>query len=466
MVVKPASEAISLVDPASINIWEEPENANTILYNPENFPEIHAATLNKIVERLTSEKDHNQVFTQVFLATYKTFTTDEVLFEKLYERYNIPLNRVDSTDCSVVRLRVIVFLKNWLESFTHNSNPLAAVVGGIVLYREEELPTSVVLSVDRFINTCLARDGYTALAAPLKKMLKTKPLVNHHLATPPQSPRDQDLSNCDTMRLVHGFTWLVDDWTLAYQLTVREWKVYSQIKGRAFLNEKDHGEAVQQMIVNFNHVSAWVPTAVMSEPKLSQRARVLDKFIKLAAHLRELNNFHLLTAVLSGINSSSISRLKWTLAKVPKRSKQVLQDLEAVMSMEGSFKCYRNSLENATPPCVPYMGVYLTDAVFIEDGNPNKVANMINMTKRRFLYNIVETIQRYQSISYEEKDQSVYGGAGADKATHNNATNSSHMANINAFLMFLYKMPIMTDKQLYDLSLSREPRNAERHDIE
>jgi len=200
----------------------------------------------------------------------------------------------------------------------------------------------------------------------------------------------------------------------------------------------------------------------------------LDKFIKLAAHLRELNNFHLLTAVLSGINSSSISRLKWTLAKVPKRSKQVLQDLEAVMSMEGSFKCYRNALENATPPCVPYMGVYLTDAVFIEDGNPNKVANMINMTKRRFLYNIVETIQRYQSISYEEKDPSVYygggGGAGAttgaDKATHNNATNSSHMANINAFLTFLYKMPIMTDKQLYDLSLSREPRNAERHDIE
>lgn len=468
LVVKPASAEISLFDPASVNIWEEPENANTIVYNTENFPEIHAATLNKLVERLTSEKDHDQSFTQVFLATYKTFTTDEVLFEKIYERYNIPENRADATDCSVVRLRVIVFLKNWLESFnTHNNS------GIMHSKHEEELPQNVVNAIDRFINTCLARDGYTALAAPLKKMLKIK----HQPATPPQSPRSPDFSNCNPMRLANGFTWLIDDWSFAFQLTLKEWKVYSHIKAREFINEKDHGEAVQQMIADFNHVAAWVPTAVMSEPKLSQRARVLDKFIKLASHLHELNNFHLLTAVLSGINNSAISRLKWTLAKIPKRSKQMLEDLEAVMSMEGSFKNYRNSLENATPPCVPYLGVYLTDAVFIEDGNPNKVGNMINVTKRRFLYNIVETIQRYQRMPYEDR----YGSDGArdgaaDKtpnvtnshaSSHNNApANSSHMANISAFLTFLYKMPIMTDKQLYDLSLAREPRNSERHEIE
>lgn len=40
--------------------------------------------------------------------------------------------------------------------------------------------------------------------------------------------------------------------------------------------------------------------------------------------------------------------------------------MEEVMAMEGSFKNYRNHLAAASPPCVPYIGVYLTDLVFIE----------------------------------------------------------------------------------------------------
>jgi uncharacterized membrane protein len=44
----------------------------------------------------------------------------------------------------------------------------------------------------------------------------------------------------------------------------------------------------------------------------------------------------------------------------------MLEELEATMGMEGSFKVYRQTLINATPPCVPYIGVYLTDLVFIE----------------------------------------------------------------------------------------------------
>lgn len=42
------------------------------------------------------------------------------------------------------------------------------------------------------------------------------------------------------------------------------------------------------------------------------------------------------------------------------------EELEAIMGMEGSFKVYRQTLVEATPPCVPYIGVYLTDLVFIE----------------------------------------------------------------------------------------------------
>ncbi len=57
-VVFPIPFHIEAAINASMHIWDEPENANTIVYNVDNFNQIHAATINKLVERLTSEKDH------------------------------------------------------------------------------------------------------------------------------------------------------------------------------------------------------------------------------------------------------------------------------------------------------------------------------------------------------------------------------------------------------------------------
>lgn len=39
------------------------------------------------------------------------------------------------------------------------------------------------------------------------------------------------------------------------------------------------------------------------------------------------------------------------------------------MNTAQSFKTYRTALRDATPPCLPYLGVHLSDLVFIEDGN-------------------------------------------------------------------------------------------------
>ncbi len=46
--------------------------------------------------------------------------------------------------------------------------------------------------------------------------------------------------------------------------------------------------------------------------------------------------------------------------------------LEGVMGSEYSWRNYRTALREANPPCVPYIGVYLQDLLFIEEGNPGK----------------------------------------------------------------------------------------------
>ena len=54
------------------------------------------------------------------------------------------------------------------------------------------------------------------------------------------------------------------------------------------------------------------------------------------------------------------------------------------MSHSSSYKVYRNTLHSECMPCLPYIGVYLTDLTFIEDGNPDLVAgNLINFQVRK-----------------------------------------------------------------------------------
>lgn len=69
----------------------------------------------------------------------------------------------------------------------------------------------------------------------------------------------------------------------------------------------------------------------------------------------KMNNFNSLMAVFAGINTSSVTRLKFTWQGIP----QILQDfyfeLEKILSAEGSYRTYRGVLSACTGPTIPYL---------------------------------------------------------------------------------------------------------------
>ena len=86
------------------------------------------------------------------------------------------------------------------------------------------------------------------------------------------------------------------------------------------------------------------------------------------------------------------------------------------MSPTGSFKTYRGALQKTIPPTIPYLyvfpfsplaktrinrfhsrGVYLSDLVFIDEGNHDTVNGLINFQKHELVYKTVESLQLYQS---------------------------------------------------------------------
>ena len=72
------------------------------------------------------------------------------------------------------------------------------------------------------------------------------------------------------------------------------------------------------------------------------------------------------------------------------------------MASTKNFGKYREKLHEANPPCIPFLGVYLTDLTFIEDGIASiiKSTDLINFTKRTKTAEVIRDIQQYQNVPY------------------------------------------------------------------
>ena len=120
------------------------------------------------------------------------------------------------------------------------------------------------------------------------------------------------------------------------------------------------------------------------------------------------------------------------------------EKLQALVSPSQSFKAYRGCLHQITGAAVPYLGVYLTDLTFTEDGNKDMVAareggkaTLINFKKRALVHNVVAELQLYQQ------------GAVYD------------VTKIEPLHTMLLEVPSISEEALYALSMLREPRGAD-----
>jgi len=229
---------------------------------------------------------------------------------------------------------------------------------------------------------------------------------------------------------------------LAEQLTYVHHTLLSVIPAREFLDTawmKDEKDVIApnilRVINNFNLTSRLIASDILSKQSASLRSSTIEKWAAVADVCRCMHNFNGLLAVITAFTSSAVYRLKKTWEKVSKQTRILLEKLQSIISAEGRFRNMREALRSCDPPCVPYLGYYLTDLAFIEEGTPNfNDAGLVNFSKMRMIANVIQEIRTYQQTPYKVKQ-------------------------IDKIITYLLANDcVHSDEELYRLSLQLEPR--------
>jgi hypothetical protein len=375
-----------------------------ILVEEDGQVYVKAGTLERLVQRVTTDEYADINFMLQFLLTYRSFTTHDGLLAELIKRYDeacpAGADAKEWNDKLVkIRLRVVNLLRTWVTKHwvDFDGNP--------------ELQSKV----EKFVETTVSASN-ASLASNLIKVMrskqadevKKKTVVFSSKAPKPLAPLDKPIKA--------EFNWMDYHATeIARQMTLIEYDIYTKITPFEFLengwsrkDKEKRAPNILRMTKRFNMVSSWVQSQMCTRADFRERVHMLQRFIEVAERLRELNNLNGVSEIVSGLNSSPVFRLKQTWGALPQRARDVFAQLDAIMQPNGAYKAFRDYLHTCRPPCIPYLGVYLTDLTFIEDGCKDVVmqgdkgseVKLVNFEKCRKTARAIQEISQYQDTPF------------------------------------------------------------------
>ncbi len=77
-----------------------------------------------------------------------------------------------------------------------------------------------------------------------------------------------------------------------------------------------------------------------------------------------------------------------------------MDELRRLSSSDKNFNALRSATRLAELPCLPYIGTFLSDLLFIEQGNPTTIQGLLNFHKLRRACGVIQHVQRHQSVPY------------------------------------------------------------------
>ncbi|KAL2868478.1 guanine nucleotide exchange factor [Aspergillus lucknowensis] len=377
---------------------------------------VMGGSLRALVEKLTAHQSTpDAMFVSTFYLTFRLFASPMEFAETLVERFNYIGDTPHAA--SPVRLRVYNVFKGWLESHWRHDCDNAAL-GFIINFSSTALMQSLPTAAKRLLELT---DGVSKLQGPVvprlvssmgKTNTATAQYVHPDTPLPPPILGKKELGLLGRWKNGDGSITILDfdPMELARQFTIKESRIFCAILPEELL-ATEWTKKTGSLAVNVRAMSTLstdlahlVADSILQLEEPKKRAAIIKHWVKIANKCLELNNYDSLMAIICSLNSSMISRLRRTWEIVSQKTKTTLEYLRGIVDVSRNYSVLRQRLQNHVPPCLPFVGTYLTDLTFVDHGNqalrslPTDGGEMavINFDKHVKTARIISELQRFQ----------------------------------------------------------------------
>jgi hypothetical protein len=391
--------------------------AHELMFNKEG--QITAGTLPALVERLTThESTPDAVFVSTFYLTFRLFCSPLELTQALIDRFDYVGESPHMA--RPVRLRVYNVMKGWLESHWRESSDHEAL---LAIRHFAEFKLGLLLpSAGRRLSE-LADKVSSIDGSLVPRMVSSMGRTNTSLSqfTPAETPLPGSVLSRSQQHLLQNWKSggslpsILDFEPLevARQLTLKQMTIFCSIQPDELLGSqwmKNGGvdsPNVKAMSGLSTDISNLVADNILQYSDVKKRAAVIKQWIKVAHQCFQLNNYDALMCIICSLNGSVISRLRKTWDMVSTKRREMLKTLQEIVEPANNNKVLRARLQNHVPPCLPFLGMFLTDLTFVDlgnaatkqlpgAGNDDQGLTVINFDKHLRTAKIIGELQRFQ----------------------------------------------------------------------
>uniref|UniRef100_A0A6B2LAW8 Ras-GEF domain-containing protein n=1 Tax=Arcella intermedia TaxID=1963864 RepID=A0A6B2LAW8_9EUKA len=234
-----------------------------------------------------------------------------------------------------------------------------------------------------------------------------------------------------------------DPLEIARQLTLIDQELLLSIFPNHLLskisNSGQYCKSVTDYCNHFNKINAGFTSLFLETSNINERVLFLKHMIKVIHECVGLRNFGSAMSLLAAITSSPIYRLKHTWAKFSSKhpkSYHLHQQQTELLTPTNSYARLREKCDSFNGPQLVYLGMYLTDLTFLEDGNLTYLTPGVwNFAKIESIAAVLKNFMKIRKFRF-------------------------NFSEVPVIKNFLLDLKTMTDREHYQRSLEIEPRGS------